>query len=114
MLTQEQNILIYLMFLNGILFLGLNFIAYSIVNPGPKGSKRIGYVLIVSAFLAFLVQQEYQTLVYLDFPTHQTWQVLIGGFISPVFILSLVCFRIQKRRDKKSSRINKTLSSNES
>jgi hypothetical protein len=64
MLTPDQNTIVYLMFLNGILFLGLNFVAFSIVFPGPKGSKRIGYVLIVTVILVVAAQQEYQPALF--------------------------------------------------
>ncbi len=102
-MTQEQNTLVYLMFLSGILFLGLNFIAWLIVNPGARGSKRIGYLLIVSALLAFLVQQEYQTMVHLGFPPEKTWKILAGGFILPTFLVSMVFYRMQRSRRETSA-----------
>ncbi len=98
MLTQTQNIIIFLMFLTGILFLGLNFIACSIVFPGPKGSKRIGYVLILAVILAFLVQQQHQALGSLDFSPGQSRQILLLGMVLPVFTLSLVYYRVKKKR----------------
>ena len=98
MLTQTQNFIVYLMFLNGILFLGLNFVAYSIVFPGKKGSKRIGYVLIVAALLAFGITQEYRLLFDLEFEHAGILKILLGGFVLPIFLISLVYYRIQRSR----------------
>ncbi len=98
MLTQDQNAIIYLMFLNGILFLGLNFIAHSIVFPGPKGSKKIGYVLIVAVILAFATQLEYRTLIHLNFDPGKSQQIVLFGFVFPVFLTSIVYYRIKKNR----------------
>ena len=86
------------MFLNGILFLGLNFVAYSIVFPGKKGSKRIGYVLIVTALLAFGIAQEYRLLFDLEFEHAGILKILLGGFVLPIFLISLVYYRIQRSR----------------
>lgn len=105
MLTQDQNTIIYLMFLNGILFLGLNFIAHSIVFPGGKGSKRIGYVLIVSFILAFLTQFEYRALLLFDFEPGKVQKILLFGMIFPVFLISIVYYRIKRNyleKDKRS------------
>ena len=66
-LTTVQNAIVYLMFLNGILFLGLHFIAFSIVNNGAKGSKRFGYALLIIVFLIAIIQQEYKVMVQLSF-----------------------------------------------
>jgi Ca2+/Na+ antiporter len=101
MLTQDQNTIIYLMFLNGILFLGLNFIAYSLVFPGPKGSKRLGYILIVSAILAFSTQLQYRALLLFDFQPGQVQKILLFGMISPVFLISVVYYRIKKNYQQK-------------
>lgn len=100
MLTQEQNTIIYLMFLNGLLFLGLNNIAWSIINPGGQGSKRRGYTLILAAVSALCVQQEYRALVTLGIAPEITAKLLLGGFVVPVFLVSLVYYRL--RRNKKS------------
>jgi len=102
MLTPSQNQIAALMFLNGLLFLGLNFIACSIIFPGPPGSKRLGYVLIVSVGLAFAVMQEYRMLQALDFPPGTARSLLIGGFVIPVFLVSLVYYRIKKARLSKT------------
>ena len=91
------------MFLNGILFLGLNFIAYSFVFPGTKGSKRIGYVLITAAGLAFVVQQEYRILVNLDFVPETGRQILLFGFVLPVFLTSMVYYRVKRDRLEKKT-----------
>ena len=97
MLTPDQNTIVYLMFLNGILFLGLNFIACSIVFPGPKGSKRIGYVLIVSVILVVSAQQEYQALLYFNFAPDDVQKILLFGMIFPVFLISIVYYRLKKK-----------------
>ncbi|MZG30094.1 MAG: hypothetical protein F3741_04665 [Nitrospinae bacterium] len=103
MLTQAQNQIIYLMFLNGILFLGLNFIAYSIVFPGPKGSKRIGYLFITCAIVAFLAQLMYQGLLALDYPPEKITGLLLSGFVVPVFFISLAYYRVKRNRMEKTS-----------
>lgn len=96
MLTQEQNIIIYLMLLNGVLFTGLNFIAHTIINPGPKGSKKSGYAFLLAAFLTLCAQQEYRALLQLGFNPETVWRVL-AGFIIPVFALHLVFYRSRKK-----------------
>lgn len=98
MLTQAQNQIIYLMFLNGILFLGLNFVAYSIVFPGPKGSKRIGYLFIACGLLAYLAQLMYQGLLALDYPADKITGLLLSGFVVPVFFISLAYYRMKRNR----------------
>ena len=102
-MTPEQNTVIYLMALNGLLFLGLNFIAYSLVFPGPRGSKRKGYVLIVAVLLAFLIQQAYQGLSALDFEPVISRGILLGGFVLPVFFISLVYYRLRRNREEQAS-----------
>ena len=104
MLTQAQNQIIYLMFLNGVLFLGLNFIAHSIIFPGPKGSKRIGYLLITCGLLAYLIQLMYQGLLALDYPSGRINGLLLSGFVVPVFFISLAYYRIKRNRMEKSTR----------
>ena len=101
MLTQAQNQIIYLMFLNGILFLGLNFIAYSFVFPGPKGSKRIGYLFIACGLLAYLVQLMYQGLLALEYPSGKIKGLLLSGFVIPVFFISLAYYRVKRNRLEK-------------
>ncbi len=96
MLTQEQNTVVYLMFLNGVLFLSLNFVAWSIVNPGDLKSKRRGYALILGALSAICVQQEYRSLVAMGIAPETTVKLLLGGFIVPVFIFSFVYYRSRK------------------
>jgi hypothetical protein len=109
MLTPDQNTIVYLMFLNGILFLGLNFIAYSLVFPGPKGSKRIGYVLIVTVILVITAQQEFQSLIYFKFALDEAQKILLFGMILPAFLISAVYYRLKKNYlEKKSQRIPKT------
>jgi bacteriorhodopsin len=102
LLTQAQNQIIYLMFLNGILFLGLNFIAYSIVFPGPKGSKRIGYLFISCGLMAYLAQLMYQGLLALDYPSSNINGLLLSGFVAPVFFISLFYYRIKRNRIEKN------------
>lgn len=104
MLAQDQNTIIYLMFLNGILFLGLNFIAHSMVFPGGKGSKRIGYVLIVSAILAFSTQLEYRALLLFGFEPGKVQRILLFGMIFPVFLISIVYYRIKRNHLEKKKR----------
>ena len=101
MLTQAQNQIIYLMFLNGILFLGLNFIAYSFVFPGPKGSKRIGYLFIACGLLAYLVQLMYLGLLAFDYPPGKIKSLLLSGFVIPVFFISLAYYRVKRNRLEK-------------
>ncbi len=101
MLTQAQNQIIYLMFLNGILFLGLNFVAYSFVFPGPKGSKRIGYLFIACGLLAYLIQLIYQGLLALDYPPDKINGILLSGFVIPVFFISLAYYRVKRNRLEK-------------
>lgn len=100
MLTSEQNFIVYLMFLNGLLFLGLNFIAYSMVFPGKKRSKRMGYMLIVAVGLAVVVGQQLRLLVALEFEISMARQIILVGFAVPVFLLSLVYYRIQRARSE--------------
>lgn len=98
MLTPEQNAIVYLTFLNGILFLGLNFIAFSIVNHGGKGSKRIGYALLITVFLIAVIQQEYAVMAQLSFTDGNIRKILLGGFVAPVFLLSIAYYRIRRSR----------------
>lgn len=100
MLTSEQNFIVYLMFLNGLLFLGLNFIAYSMVFPGKKRSKRMGYMLIVAVGLAVVVGQQLRLLVALEFEISMARQIILAGFAVPVFLLSLVYYRIRRARSE--------------
>ncbi len=104
MLTQAQNQIIFLMFLNGILFMGLNFIAYSFVFPGSKGSKRIGYLFITCGLLAYLVQLMYQGLSALDYPAGKITGLLLSGFVVPVFFISLAYYRVKRNRIEKATR----------
>lgn len=104
MLTQDQNTIVYLMFLNGILFLGLNFIAYSLVFPGPKGSKRLGYILIVAFILAFATQFEYRALLLFDIEPNKVQKILLFGMISPVFLISIVYYRMKRNHLEKKKR----------
>ena len=101
MLTQAQNQIIYLMFLNGLLFLGLNFIAYSIIFPGPKGCKRIGYLLNTCGLLAYLVQQIYQGMLALDYPKENVSGLILSGLVIPVFFTSIFYYRIKRNRIEK-------------
>ncbi len=89
------------MFLNGILFLGLNFVAYSFVFPGPKGSKRIGYLFIACGLLAYLIQLIYQGLLALDYPPDKINGILLSGFVIPVFFISLAYYRVKRNRLEK-------------
>ncbi len=97
-MSDIQNTIIYLMFLNGILFLNLNFIAYSLIFPRSPGSKRLGYTLIITALSAFFAQQEFRALVSLGFDSQNATNVLLGGFIIPLFLVSLVYYRIRRNK----------------
>ena len=103
MLTPEQNAIVYLMFLNGILFLGLHFIAFSFVNHGGKKSKRIGYALLITVFLIAVIQQEYELMVQLGFTDSNIRKILLGGFVAPVFLLSITYYRIRRFRVENES-----------
>ena len=103
MLNPVQNQIIYLMFLNGLLFLGLNFVAHAIVFPGGPGSKKLGYVLITAVALILCITQELDILLAMEFPTGATRAVLLGGFTAPVFLISLVYYRIKRSRLERSS-----------
>ena len=103
MLTPEQNAIVYLMFLNGTLFLGLQFIAFSFVNHRSKGSKRIGYALLISVFLVAVIQQEYEVMAQLGFNDSNIRKILLGGFVAPVFLLSIAYYRIRRSRLEKES-----------
>ncbi|HIE43151.1 MAG TPA: hypothetical protein EYP95_08045 [Nitrospinaceae bacterium] len=98
MLTLEQNAIVYLMFLNGILFLGLRFIAFTIVNNGGKGSKRVGYALLNTVLLIAIIQQEYQVMVQLNFNDDDIRKILLLGCVAPIFLSSIVYYRIKRSR----------------
>jgi len=102
MLTASQNQIVYLMFITGILFLGLNFVACSMVFPGPPGSKRLGYVLIVGVLLAYAVMHQLRILQALEFTPGEARKVILLGFATPVFLISLVYYRIKKARLEKT------------
>jgi hypothetical protein len=105
-LTPEQNTIVYLMFLNGILFLGLRFIAFSIVYYDTKGSKRIGYALLTTVFLIALIQQEYQAMILLNFIDSNIRKILIWGYVAPIFFLSVAYYRVKRFRfENKSNKI---------
>ena len=89
------------MFLSGVLFMGLNFIAFAIVNPNGKGSKRIGYALFTAVFLVALIQQEYQAMIRLGFIEGSAREILLGGFVLPVFVISIVYYRVKRSRLEK-------------
>ena len=103
MLNPAQNQIIYLMFLNGLLFLGLNFVACSIVFPGGPGSKKLGYVLFTAVALVLCITQELDILIEMEFPENAARAVLLAGFAAPVFLVSLVYYRIKRSRLERSS-----------
>ena len=103
MLNPAQNQIIYLMFLNGLLFLGLNFIACTIVFPGGPGSKKLGYVLFTAVALVLCITQELDFLMDMEFPENAARVVLLIGFAAPVFLISLVYYRIKRARLERSS-----------
>ncbi len=102
MLNPIQNQIIYLMLLNGLLFLGLRFVACAIVFPGGPGSKKLGYVLIVTVGLVLCITQQLGLLLDLEFSPGAARAVLLGGFAAPVFLISLVVYRIKRTRMEKS------------
>jgi len=103
-LTLEQNAIVYLMFLNGILFLGLRFIAFAIVNHESKGSKRIGYALLTTVLLIAVIQQEYQIMSQLNFNDGDIRKILLLGCVTPIFLSSIAYYRIKRfRLESKSS-----------
>ena len=91
------------MFLNGILLLGLNSVAYSMVFPGPRKSKRLGYMLFLCVLLAIVIQQEYDTLIKLGFEPAETQKILLLGFVVPFFLVPLVFYRLRRNRLEKKS-----------
>ena len=97
-LTLEQNAIVYLMFLNGILFLGLRFIAFAIVNHESKGSKRIGYALLTTVLLIAVIQQEYQVMTQLNFKDGNIRKILLLGYVAPIFLSSIAYYRIKRFR----------------
>ena len=103
MLNPAQNQIIYLMLLNGLLFLGLNFVACSIVFPGGPGSKKLGYVLFTLVALVLCITQEMDILIEMEFPSSSASTVLMVGFAAPVFLISLVYYRIKRSRLERSS-----------
>ncbi len=103
MLNPAQNQMVYLMLLNGLLFLGLNFVARAIVFSGKPGSKKLGYVLITTVALVLCITQELDTLIDMDFPAATARTVLLAGFVAPVFFTSLVYYRIKRSRLERSS-----------
>ncbi|MDH3257507.1 MAG: hypothetical protein OEM27_07805 [Nitrospinota bacterium] len=98
MLNPAQNQIVYLMFLNGLLFLGLNFVACAIVFPGGPGSKKLGYVLITTVALVLCITQELDILIEMEFPEAAARTVLLAGFAAPVFLVSLVYYRVKRSR----------------
>jgi hypothetical protein len=104
LLNPTQNQIIYLMFLNGLLFLGLNFVACAIVFPGGPGSKKLGYVLITTVALVLCITQELDILIEMEIPAATARTVLLGGFAAPVFLISLVYYRIKRSRLEPSPR----------
>jgi hypothetical protein len=97
-LTLEQNAIVYLMFLNGIVFLGLRFIAFTIVNKGDKRSKRKGYALLTTVLLTALIQQEYQVMIQLNFKDGDIRKILLLGCVAPIFLSSIVYYRMKRSR----------------
>ena len=105
-LTLEQNAIVYLMFLNGILFLGLRFIAFAIVNHESKGSKRIGYALLTTVLLIAVIQQEYQVMTQLNFNDGDIRKILLLGCVAPIFLSSIAYYRMKRSRfESKANKI---------
>ena len=105
MLTLEQNAIVYLMFLNGILFLGLRFIAFAIVNHERKESKRIGYALLTTVLLIAVIQKEYQVMTQLNFSDGDIRKILLLGCAAPIFLSSIAYYRMKRfRLESKSTK----------
>tara|TARA_B100000686_G_scaffold348528_2_gene439805 strand:- start:5782 stop:6093 length:312 start_codon:yes stop_codon:yes gene_type:complete len=102
-MTDAQNTIVYLMFLNGVLFLALNFLAKNILYPGSRGSKQWGYNLVIAVITAFFAKQEYRSLISIEFNQENALKILLGGFIIPIFFISLVYYRIRRNREEKKS-----------
>ena len=81
--------------------MGLNFVAFTIVNPNRKESKRIGYALFIAVFLVALIQQEDQAMTRLGFTEDSAREILLGGFVLPVFVISIVYYRVKRSRLEK-------------
>jgi len=96
LLNPAQNQVLYLMFLNGLLFLGLNYVARIIVFPGGRGSKKLGYMLLIIVGLVLCITQELDILLEMKFPAKAAQAVLLGGFAAPIFLISVVYFRIKR------------------
>jgi predicted membrane channel-forming protein YqfA (hemolysin III family) len=91
------------MFLSGILLLGLNSIAYSMVFPGSKKSKRLGYMLFIAVGMVAVIQQAFKTMIYLSFPHSEARQILLMGFVIPFFMVSIVYYRLRRNNKTKNS-----------
>ena len=105
-MTSEQNTIVYLMFLNGILFLGLRFVAFSIVYYDIKRSKRIGYALLTTVLLIAVIQQEYQAMLQLNFIDSNLRKILLGGCVAPLFLVSVAYYRMKRfRLENKANKI---------
>ena len=102
MLNPTQSQIIYLMFLNGLLFLGLNFVAHAIVFPGGPGSKKLGYLLFTIVGLVLCITQEMDILIEMKFPASSASTVLLVGLAAPVFLISLVYYRVKRSRLERS------------
>lgn len=108
LLNPAQNQIVYLMFLNGLLFLGLNFVAAAIVFPGERGSKKLGYVLLATVGLVLCITQELDLLMDMEFPAGAARAILLGGFAAPMFLISLVYYRIKRSRQERPKPSTKT------
>ena len=102
MLTPAQNQIVTLMFLSGILFLGLNFIARCLVFPAPRGSKRTGYLMFVIVLMAGVVTLQYRLLLGLEFSASWARNLLLGGLAVSAFLISLVFYRYRRNRSSSS------------
>ena len=111
-LNPAQNQIIYLMFLNGLLFLGLNFVANAIVFPGGPGSKKLGYLLFTIVGLVLCITQEMDILIEMKFPASSASTVLLVGLAAPVFLISLVYYRVKRSRLERSTQLPSTGDSN--
>ncbi len=64
----------------------------------------MGYILILIATLSMAFTWEYRLMTGMSFPANWARNVLLGGFVVPVFFVSLVYYRIIKSRAETQNR----------
>jgi 4-hydroxybenzoate polyprenyltransferase len=71
---------------------------------GVEKTKKLGYVLVVAVALVLCITQELDILIDMDFPANSARTVLLAGLAAPVFLVSLVYYRIKRSRMEQSTR----------